>query len=114
MARFVNQTATILAGQSLSDVVDCSTGRPTFIHMPQEWTASRMTFQVSPDGINFNDLFDNNAVELAFNIVAGTSVLVDPAWAPITHLRLRSGSRALAVPQAANRAIVITLDTAAG
>jgi hypothetical protein len=114
MARFVNKTATILAGQSLSDVVDCSTGRPTFIHMPDDWTPSRLTFQVSPDGTDFNDLFDQSAVELAFNVAAGTSMIIDSKWAPITYLRLRSGSRFLGVPQQADRTIIITLDTAAG
>lgn len=114
MPRYVNKTATIAAGQAVSDVVDCSTGRPVFIHMPHEWTSSRITFQVSPDGINFNDLFDSNAVEMAFNIIAGTSVVVDSKRAPITDLKIRSGSRDLAVPQEASRTIIITLDTAAG
>ena len=109
--RFQNKTATILAGQSLSDSIDCSAGAPVFVHMPTDWTPSRLTFQVSPDGTNYNDLFDSEAREVAVNIIAGTSVRLAPEWSPVTYLKVRSGGRAVPVPQAADRAIVITIDT---
>jgi hypothetical protein len=104
----IYKTATILAGQSLSSAVDCTTGAPTILFMPTEWTLAHLTFQVSPDGTNFYDLFDT--VEVVLNVVAGTSVRLD---APVSYLKVRSGSREHPVPQQADRSIGITLDTSA-
>ena len=109
--RFVNLTATISAGQALSSVIDCSAGAPVFLHMPADWTSARLSFQVSPDGANFNDLFDSNAREITFNIAAGTSLLLDKMWEPVTYLRIRSGGRDAPMPQQAVRTVTITLDT---
>ena len=64
MPRFVPMTATILAGESLSSPIDCSTGTPVMIYMPHEWTSAHLSFQVSPDGTNYNDLFDSDGHEL--------------------------------------------------
>ena len=61
MPRYVAMTAPFAAGESLSSVIDCSTGAPVFLHMPHEWTSARLTFQVSADGSVFNDLFADNA-----------------------------------------------------
>jgi hypothetical protein len=110
--RFVNQTATIAAGQSLSGVIDCTTGAPVFLHMPANWDDAVMSFKVSPDGVNFNDLFETDAQELTYNIRAGTSVRLDLRWSPITFLKIRSGARMNPVIQEADRAIVVTIDTA--
>jgi hypothetical protein len=100
-----------LAGQSFSSVIDCSTGAPVMIHIPGEWTQSRLSFQVSPDGTNFYDLFDSNAREMAFNVRAGTSMLLETGWTPVLFLKVRSGSCDLPVPQEADRQIVVTIDT---
>lgn len=110
--RFLFKTATISAGQALSDVIDCSDGAPVFLHMPMEWTSARVSYQVSPDGTTFYDLFNNSAQELQNNAVAGTAVRLDPIYEPITWLRIRSGGRDMPVPQEADRAIIITVDTA--
>jgi hypothetical protein len=111
MARFVQMIATINAGESLSSVIDCGTGSPAFIHMPDEWTPSRMSFQVSPDGANFKNLFDSNAREIAFNVRAGSSMALETGWTPILYLKVRSGTCDLPVPQEAERQISITIDT---
>jgi hypothetical protein len=111
MPRFVQKTATILAGQSLSSTIDCSTGAPIMIHMSDQWTPSRLSFQVSPDGTNFYDLFDRDTLEMVLNVVAGTSVALEPGLAPVSYLKVRSGSREHPVTQEADRQIVITIDT---
>jgi hypothetical protein len=111
MPRFIQQTATISAGQSLSSVVNCSSGAPVLVHVPDPWTPSRLSFQTSPDGNNFYDLFDRNAVEIAFNVAAGTSILLDTGWTPILYFKIRSGTHTLAVPQEADRTLIVTLDT---
>ena len=113
MPRYVAKTATIAAGQSLSDVIDCSTGAPVFLHMPADWTSARLSFQVSADGTTYNDLFTWEAVEITVNVVPGTSMLLDPKWGPVTYMKIRSGGRDKPVPQEATRTIVMTLDTSA-
>ena len=114
MARYVNLTANIAAGQALSNAIDCSAGAPVFLHMPSDWTPARLSFQVSADGTNFNDLFDAEAHELTVNVLPATSVRIDATlWAPITQVKLRSGARNTPVPQQADRAVIITIDTAA-
>jgi hypothetical protein len=107
----VQKTATIRAGESLSDAIDCGTGAPVFIHMPDEWTSSRISFQVSPDGTNFKNLFDSNAREIAFNVRAGSSMALETGWTPVLYLKLRSGTCDLPVLQEADRQIEITIDT---
>jgi hypothetical protein len=58
MATLKFVTVTIPAGQALSNVADCTgTDRVLRIITPQEWTAAPLTFQLSPDGVNFNDLY---------------------------------------------------------
>jgi hypothetical protein len=114
MPRFVSKTATISAGQSVSSAIDCSTGAPVFLHMPAGWTSARISYQVSPDGVAaYNDLFSSDAREIQHNVVAGTSILLDRSWEPVTYLKLRSGGRDNPVPQEADRMITITIDTSA-
>jgi hypothetical protein len=94
----------IAAGQSLSDVLDCSLAPPVRITMPAAWTPAHLSFQVSVDGVTFADLFDISAQELRFNVVAGTVVRLSTAWvtAPV-FLKFRSGSRTAPIVQAADR-----------
>ena len=109
--RYVNKTVTFAAGQHLSSMIDCSAGTPVFVFMPNEWTAARLSFQVSPDGTYFYDLFDNMAQEVTFNVTAGTGIRIDPNWSPVTFLKLRSGSRSAPRPQESDLSITVVLDT---
>lgn len=113
MARFIQKTATILAGQSLSNAVDCTTGAPIIVYLPKPWSPARLSFQASPDGVAFFDLFDQNAREVAFNVAGGTAVLLALTWAPLLYFKMRSGSCDLAVPQPVDRTIIISIDTSA-
>lgn len=110
-ARYQVTTTTIRAGQSLSDEIDCGVGAPVMIHVPQDWTSSRLTFQISTDGTIWADFFDRSSLEVAFNVTAGTAVLLETGWAPVLRLKIRSGGRDAPVPQEADRVIGITLDT---
>jgi hypothetical protein len=107
--RFQNKTGTILAGTSLSNVIDLSAGRPIVLHMPVDWTPARLSFQVSPDGVNFNDLFDNTSREITFNIMPKTSVYL--TLHPITYIKIRSGGRDNPVVQKLDRIFNILVDT---
>jgi hypothetical protein len=95
----------IAAGQSLSDVIDCSTSPPVRITMPSGWTApAHLTFQVSSDGVTFGDLVDNAGQEIRVNVVPNTVVRLSAQWitSPVL-LRFRSGSSAVPIVQAADR-----------
>jgi hypothetical protein len=109
--RYINKVVTIEAGESLSAIVDCSMGAPIAIHMPEEWTPATISFRVSPDSTNFGDLFDSNANEIAYNILAGTSLLLKSEWGPIMYLRIRSGGRDAPVAQELTRRITVTIDS---
>ena len=113
MARFVNEVVTIPVGQSLSNAIDCDTGAPVFVFIPAEWTSALLSFEISPDGVVFHDLFDNSGRELVFNIPAGGCVGIPALWDAVLHLKIRSGQRDNPVPQEAARTITITIDTSA-
>ncbi len=112
LPQFLFKTVVINAGESLSEAVDCSQGTPTFIYVPDNWTSARLSFQVSPEGTDFYDLFDVEAHEITVNVVAGTAVRIDPKWTTVTYLKIRSGVRSAPKAQENDCSIVIAIDTA--
>jgi len=105
---------TIAAGEALSGVVDCSAmGRVIAIGMPMEWTPALLTFQASVDGVEFRDVFDREAKEVAVNIAAGTMFRLAEDY-EFPYVRVRSGSRLNPIAQADDRQFVILFDDAAG
>src|SRR5262245_21814413 len=104
-------TATIPAGQSLSDAVDLSAGIANFLLMPSGWTPAKLSFQVSADNINFSDLVDMQAKEIIIKPFAGTGI--KPTWIPPTvgWLRFRSGTRHAPTIQTADRIFTMAIDT---
>jgi hypothetical protein len=88
----------ILAGESLSDAVDLTSGSAAIIVVPANWLPANITFQLSLDNTTFADFFDSNAREVMKMIEAGTVVNLDPsgdASATIRNvwLKIRSGAR---------------------
>lgn len=115
----VTKTATIPAGQSLSGAIDCSAGRIVRIVTPPTWTAAPLTFQASVDGVNFQNLYrvqDTQGTftpfEVVLPIVPVKSSLVLPATTGYTvnFIKLRSGTAALPVTQAGDRAFSLILE----
>jgi hypothetical protein len=117
--------ATIPAGQSVSNAVDCSSGRVVRIIMPPSWTgAASLTFCTSPDNTTFHDLYHTTAETYATNeviipAVTPNSAVVMPAGSgdSFNWVKLRSGGHATPVVQAADRVfqiIVNVADTTAG
>jgi hypothetical protein len=107
----ITVTATIPAGQSLSDVINLSEGAAVFLHMPQAWTPAQLTFQISPDGVIFNNAADLTTTrEIAFNVLPGTSIRLPGEWesAATGFMKLRSGSSTNPVAQIADRTIIIS------
>ncbi len=104
-------TVTIANGASLSsgalvgDAVLCG------IQYPAAWTAAALTFQISLDGETWKDLYDDAGAEVTINpsSPAGKYVAISPdAFAAAPYVRVRSGTAALAVNQAAARTIYLT------
>lgn len=103
-------TATIANGASLSSAVDCTLGRPNRIVMPAAWTAAVLTVQTSYDGTNFNNLYDIYGAEYTIQAAASRSILLPIADViGVRYMKLRSGTSASAVNQAAERALTIVL-----
>lgn len=104
-------TGTIANGASLSGAMGrlpLGTGSlEGMIIIVDGWTSASMTFQVSPDGITFSDLYDSNGNEVtvpAFSGARAIAVVLEGAAA----FKVRSGTTANPVAQGAARAIAIS------
>lgn len=100
MALMIVDGPTIAAGESLSDGADCSAGQIVRITVPQEFTLSNLTFQVSSDGNFYNDLFDSRGNEITCVARPSTGIIIAEHWArSIAFIKFRSGSREHPVKQ---------------
>jgi hypothetical protein len=101
MALTIIDGPTILHGESLSEGVDCSGGNIVRITVPQEFTESNLTFQVSSDGNMYNDLFTGSGQEVTCVAHPNTGIMIAEHWTrSIGFLKIRSGTRANPVNQA--------------
>ncbi len=103
--------ATILAGASLSGPVPLGALTLVGISMPLVWTAASLTFQVSPDGVTWQELYDGAGNEVTIVAAAGVFIipLVIPSydWRGVNLVQVRSGSLAAPVNQVATAIINI-------
>jgi hypothetical protein len=116
-------TATIAATTSLSSLVDLQGGTVVAIGFPAAWDAAQLSFQVSTDAINFNNLFDDGNVEVLIGAAAAVfagktvafraSVSATVGYAGIfdghRYIKVRSGTSAAPVNQTATRVLQIAL-----
>jgi hypothetical protein len=103
-----NKTAVIANGASLSGSVYLGSLTLLSIIMPAAWTAASLTFQVSNDGTNWNNLYDTANTEVAYTVAAGNALAVEPdKFAGWRFLKVRSGTTAAAVAQAAERTFTL-------
>lgn len=103
-------TATIAINASISNDIDLGLMRLGRIAMPANWTAASLTFQVSHDGVTWNNLCDMYGVEYTVTASAGNSNIMPLSdMLSVRHLRIRSGTSALPVAQAAARSIILVL-----
>jgi hypothetical protein len=92
----------------LSTAQDVQGLAPIAILMPDGWTAADLSFQKSADNIAFRNVYDQDGAEVV--VKATTSAWVDllPAEFPgVLYLKLRSGTLATAVQQAAARTVTL-------
>ena len=107
------QTVTIASGASLSGAADFtafSVNKDNYrlfgIIMPSSWTAASITFQVSFDNVLFNDFYDINGNEVTVYASSSKAFYLDPViFASIPYIKVRSGTSAAPVNQAADRTI---------
>lgn len=109
-ADLVYQTVNIANGASLSAAVDTGTARLACISLPAAWTAADLTLQCSTDGVTFRDVYDKDGAEYTIKAAASRAVLVPLAdTLGMRYIKIRSGTAAAAVNQAASRDLTITL-----
>jgi hypothetical protein len=101
--------ATIAAGQSISEVVAVPRGmRLWALALPAEWTESAISYQLSFDGSAFYEPCDSAGaplVETAPGVGGSAFAVSSYALLRSSFVRVRSGSAALPVPQAADRTL---------
>src|SRR4249919_2002135 len=92
----------IAAGESLSDSIDCSAGELVRLTMPGAWTGTApLTFQISTDGVFYNDLFTLDGHEITLPVVVPGAAVIVPTdvGRAIAFIKFRSGTRAAPVVQ---------------
>ena len=111
---------TIKAGSALSGGLDLTNVRLVRITMPLAWTAAPLTFRISTDGVNFNDLFnlgikDEVYYEFEVKLPAlhpGVGLVLPRDFGTRANwLMFRSGTRDKPVTQAADRPFAVVVDT---
>ena len=97
------------AANGQSDDIDLGGATMSALAIPATWTAASLTFLASPDrGTTFFDVYGSTGDEITYTVAASRVVTFDPAfWLGIRHLRVRSGTTATPVPQAAERTLYI-------
>jgi hypothetical protein len=110
-------TVSIAAGASLSGAtsfpLDQDGYQITGIVMPAAWDAAGLTFQGSVDDTTYGNVVDATGAEVSATVAAGQYLAVPPALLQgISYLKLRSGTSAVPVVQAAKRDLTLVLSPA--
>lgn len=107
------RTVTIAASASLSGEIDLEGFTLAAIEMPAAWTAANLTLQAaSASGGTFQDLKDDAGAEVTITAAAAIMIGLDavaPEVAALRFLKLRSGTSAAPVAQAAARTLTLVL-----
>ncbi len=96
----INPVAKIGAGQSLSGAMQLSGRAFVGVFIDSGWTAAVLTFQGSPDGVTWSEVYDSGGNEVTFTVAAGNFCAGDPSnFVGLNWLKIRSGTSASAVNQ---------------
>lgn len=102
------QTAIITNGAALSDDIPCRDWPAIGLIMPAAWTAADLTFQVSIDGTNYYNLYDDGGNEVLVDAAVDRYVALPPTlFAGVLQFKVRSGTSGTPVNQGADRTITI-------
>lgn len=99
--------AIIPAGQSESQPIDLGLATAHRLEMPDDaWTAAAITFRVSHNGEDYDDLYLETAEYQITTAAVGRAILLNQeAFYGIRRFIIRSGTAAAPVNQAAERTI---------
>lgn len=109
---FDSSQTKIANGASLSAFIDLQDHELVAIVWPAAWTAAVLTLQSSLDGATYFDVVDAAGTEVSFPTQTSKHMLVDPtkpAYGLGRFIKLRSGTSAAPVNQAAERTIGVLL-----
>jgi hypothetical protein len=108
-----NVPATILAGENISDGVDCSGGRIVRITLPDNYLEADtpvITFQSSADGVNYYDLVSEEGQQVVITARRSTTIHVAQVWTnAIGWLKVRAGSRENPKDQVGDVVVMISI-----
>lgn len=109
------RTATIASGESLSHKVDVGNGKFHGLSIPAGWAAgaTAITFQVSHDGVTWQDLYNDTGTEVSATAAASRNVSLSSIaldLAPWRFIKIRSGTSASVVIQEGNAAAKYVFD----
>lgn len=94
----------------LSDAINFGGGTISSIAMSTGWTDASLTFQGSLDGTNYYDVYTSTGGEVSYSTTASRALVFDPIfWAAFSSIKVRSGTAAIPVAQAAARTLTIGL-----
>lgn len=98
--------AVIPAAGSLSAAVQLRGWEVVAVIMPAAWTAAGITFQVSNDGVVFHEARASTGAETTLTVAVDQRVSVPAAaLTGAREIRVRSGTAAVPVVQAAERTV---------
>lgn len=110
------ETVTIASGAAVSGALSLrdnrGTGRITGLLIPASWTTAALTFQGSLDGENFFDIYDASTERTVASgaVVADHFLSLDPdLWDAFPFIKVRSGTAASPVNQAADRTLTFAV-----
>jgi hypothetical protein len=114
MAVLVLDGPTIMAGQSLSNVLNVSSGGIYRIMMPPVWTTTApITFQLSYDGVEFYNVLDRAGQEVVMGCQAQSVVPIGEYLFYIHSVKIRSGTIRKPVVQEQDATFKVVLETKA-
>jgi hypothetical protein len=107
---------TIQAGESLSDGLDLTAGDLLRLTMPLEWDDAPLTFQISTDGVNYNDCYHIDGYEVVVPVVVPRSAVIVPldVGKAIAWIKFRSGTGSDPVVQSEVRTFAVAISTYVG
>ena len=103
----------IQTGESLSDGADCREGQIVRLTMSRLWTPANISFQISTDGDQYNDLVDTNGEEYVMPVVPGSAVVLGQYanfLRAIAFIKIRSGTSENPVEQEDLRSFSFALE----
>jgi hypothetical protein len=107
-------TATIPAGQSVSNGINVESQYLVRMRMPDDWTqGAEITFELSPDNvIPYAPMYTGRG-RVQVPVVPGAVVMLEYGWSTIEYMRIRSGTMHAPHIQQADRVFTIARDTKA-